>query len=460
MDKFDFFSPFDYRYVDGQLKIEAEKFLSENARIRYQAKVEAALVRVLALHGVCSKKIADEISVACESVSAEEVYAEEKKIKHDVRALANVIRSKVSDDAKRFVHFSATSYDIVDTASALRYKETAKLFLLPKLKSLLNVWIAIALREKDTLQIGRTHGQHAEPITFGFTMSSYVNRLGMSIENIQNCADSLEGKFSGAVGSYNASSLIVKDPLKFESDVLTLLGLKCARHSTQIVNPETMLRLLNALMECFNVLANFSDDMRHLQRSEISEVMESFGEKQVGSSTMPHKRNPINFENVKSMWKAFLPRLITYNLDAISEHQRDLTNSASARFIPELFLALAVCVDRLERVSSNLVIDKSSMKKNFSISESKLGAEPLYILLAKYGHSNAHELVREITLEAEKNNKKFLEVALSNSVVKSFWEKFSEKEKNIVKNPVNYVGLSSKKTELVCKYWKKRLLND
>ena len=456
MDKYDFFSPLDYRYLDSALRKRAEPFYSENARIAYQARVEAALVKALSKQGLCSRKIAKEVEKAARTVKAEQVYAEEKRIKHDVRALVNVLRSKVSKEARPFIHFSATSYDIVDTANALRLKESVQELVLPELKRLLKQWIKIALREKKTLQIGRTHGQHAEPITFGFAMASHINRLGRSMSSIEWCAENLEGKFSGAVGSYNASSLLVKSPLKLEQDIMNDLGLKAGRHSTQVVEPESMLDLLHSVIEAFTVLANFSDDMRHLQRSEISEVMEGFASKQVGSSTMPHKRNPVSFENVKSLWKEFMPRSITFYMDSISEHQRDLTNSASSRFIPELFIGLLVCAERLESVSSDLAVDRASMKKNFDAARGSIVAEPLYILLAKHGHIDAHEAVRNLSVKAEQSGKSISGLAQRDPELAPFLKKFSRKEKQLLENPETYVGLAVKKTEEVCSYWKKR----
>ncbi len=457
MNKFDFFSPLDYRYIDETLAAKAGKYFSENARIKYQAKVEVALAKALYKQGVCTKKAYEEIANAAEKITAEEVYAEEKKIKHDVRALVNVIRAKISDEAKPFVHFSATSYDIVDTASAARYKDAVIEFVIPELKELLDVWIEIALREKSTLQIGRTHGQHAEPITFGFAMAGYINRLGRAISSMDWCAKKLEGKFSGAVGCFNASSILVSNPEKLEKDIMDELGLCQPMHSTQIVEPEPMLDLLHSTSEAFAVLANFSDDMRHLQRTEISEIAESFEEEQVGSSTMPHKRNPINFENAKSLWKAFMPRIVTFHLDAISEHQRDLTNSASARFIPEFFLALIVTSKRLANVSKKMIVDKDSMTKNFEMSREKIVAEPLYILLAKYGHTNAHECVRKLTIESKKSGIGILEIAMKDPELHGFIKKFSKKEIEIIKNPKNYTGIAERKTEKICDYWKKRL---
>ncbi|MFA4855922.1 MAG: lyase family protein [archaeon] len=448
--EFDGISPLDYRYWDEA----SAKFLSEEARIRYQARVEAALATALAKQGICGREIAEEIAKAAEKVTAPEVYAEEKITKHDVRALANCIRAKVSEGAKPFVHFGATSYDIVDTANALRYKEACEKIVLPSLKKLEKTLIDIALREKRTLQIGRTHGQHAEPITFGFAIAGYVNRLGNRIMAIEKAKDALEGKFSGAVGAYNGSSLFVHDAVAFEKSIMEQLGLRQCMHSTQIVAPESLLDLLNALIGAFNVLANFSDDMRNLQRSEIAEVSEAFGEKQVGSSTMPHKRNPINFENVKSLWKEFMPRIVTFNLDAISEHQRDLTNSASQRFVPELFAGLVAGSDRLNKVCEKIVVDKESMKRNFAQSREGIVAEPLYLLLAAKGHPDAHEYVRKKTLEAQQSGKKLMDLVLADEKAGPYTAKFGQQNLELLQNPEKYTGLAEQKTAETCNYWK------
>jgi len=456
---FDLVNPIDFRYYGGDEKLvqKLSPYFSENARIASHAKVEACLARALAKNGVCSKKIADEIAQACEKVSAEEVYDEEKITRHDIRALANVIKRKVSAEAKPFVHFAATSYDIVDTASAYRYKKAVEEALIPELVELEKTFIEIALREKASLQIGRTHGQHAEPITFGFAVSSYVSRLGNRIKNVYRAKDKLCGKFSGAVGAYNASALLIKDPLKFENDVMAELGIETSLSSTQIAEPEPLADLSHTIISAFSVLANFSDDMRNLQRSEIGEIGEAFDSKQVGSSTMPHKRNPINFENVKSLWKVFMPRSITAYLDEISEHQRDLTNSASQRFTPELILALYLAANRLNRTCKKLVVDRQNMLANFNKSRQNIIAEPMYLLLAFYGHSDAHEKVKQLTLEAEKTQKPLAEIAFANSELKPFFTKFSKQQLALLEKPEHYTGLAEKKTELVCAHWQKKL---
>ncbi|MEK6808385.1 MAG: lyase family protein, partial [Nanoarchaeota archaeon] len=300
-------SPLDYRYCLRNKKIinALSPYLSEEGFIKYLAKVESALVKVHSKRGVCSKSIVEEVANACLIVTAEEVYEEEDRIKHNIRALVNCIKKHISDSAKPFVHFTATSYDIIATADALRFKEFTNDALLGMLIELEKTLISIAEREKATLQIGRTHGQFAEPITYGFAIAQYVSRLGGRILEIERTANNLRGKFSGAVGAYNSLSLLFPDAEKFEEEIMNELGLTPSPISTQIAEPEYITDFMHSIISTFGVIANLADDMRHLQRSEISEIAEFFDDKQVGSSTMPQKRNPINFENVKSMWKTF-----------------------------------------------------------------------------------------------------------------------------------------------------------
>ncbi len=453
-DRLDEFSPTDFRYAVGDLK----PYLTEEAFIRYKVRVESALVKVLAKYKICTKDVSREIIKAANSVIARDVYEEEKRIHHDIRALVNVIRNKVSNKAKPFVHLAATSYDIVDTANSLRFKEATENVLIPDMLKLERVWISLAVREKNTLQIGRTHGQHAEPITFGFAVSLYVHRWGERIIRLRDTLDNLTGKFSGAVGAYNASSLFFNDPEKLEKDVLSELGMKPAEISTQIIPPEPLSDFIHTIVSSFSVLANFSDDMRHLQRSEIAEVGEAFGEEQVGSSTMPQKRNPINFENVKSMWKAFMPRMLTVYMDGISEHQRDLTNSCSQRYLPELLVAFDSSVRRMINVSSRLKVDKKNMLKNFKLNEDKIVAEPLYIILAALGHTDAHEYVRQKTRDSIASGKSLTEIVLNDPALKSYLSKLKPLQKDIISNPAGYTGIAVKKTEKITSFWKKRLI--
>lgn len=461
MPEMDFFtlSPLDSRYRASNPKLydALAGILSEGAAIRYQARVEAALARALANRGLCTKEQADEIERAAEQVTPEEVQEEERTTRHNVRALVNVIRSKVSPQGRPFVHLTATSVDITDTARALQYRDAVDKVLLPLLLELWDVWTAIARREAQTVQMGRTHGQHAVPITFGFAVAEYVARLGRRIEVLVHATEELRGKMAGAVGAYNASSLFFNDPDRFEREVLELLGLRPGSVATQIVEPEFITDFAHALTSTFGVLANFADDIRHLQRTEIGEVGEAFEEGQVGSSTMPHKRNPWNVEHVKSLWKVFAPRMLTVYMDQISEHQRDLTNSASGRFMVELIVGVALAADRLLMVCKKLVVDKGRMEENVNATKEMVVAEPLYILLAAVGHPDAHEAVRRLTLEAEKRGVTLSRLLDESEELASWLAKLSEQQKAVLRCPETYLGIAERKTLAVCDEWEQRL---
>ncbi len=456
---FDCVSPLDFRYYgpNKELVRLLSPYVTERARLEYEKKVECALARVLARRGVCRPEDAQAIERACAEVTAEEVAREEERIHHNIRALVNCIRRRVPEAARPFVHLCATSFDIIDTALAARFRDCAREAIVPTLLELERTLINLALREKDRLQIGRTHGQHAVPITFGFAIAEYVSRLGGRLEAIQRAADGLRGKFSGAVGAYNASRLFFDDPEQFEREVLAELELEPSPHSTQIVEPEPMADFFHALISCFSVLAALADDMRHLQRTEIAEVGEVFEREQVGSSTMPHKRNPWNFENVKSMYKAFLPRMITVYLDQLSEHQRDLTNSATNRFLPEIIVALVASALRLNKVMSRLVVDAQHMRRNLELSQGMIAAEPLYILLAAHGHPDAHEAVRKLTLRAQETGRPIHELAEQSPELAPYWEKLNAEQRQLIRDPSRYVGIAAEKTEKICAQWRERL---
>ncbi len=457
--RFDAISPLDSRFYggDAQLYGALHPYLSEEGRVRAQAKAEAALAKALADEGIAPRSAADAIAAAAERVGAAAVYAEEARIGHDVRALVNVIRAQIPPDARRFVHLGATSMDVVDTANAWRYREAVEKVVLPRLGLLASRLIALAEGEAETTQAGRTHGQHAVPITFGFAIAEYVSRIGGRILFLQERARALPGKLSGAVGAYNAPALLAKDPRALERRYLAHLGLVPASHSTQIVEPEAWSDLAHACVTALGVMANLADDMRHLQRTEIAEIAEGFGAQQVGSPTMPQKRNPVSFENVKSMWKAFMPRVITTYLDQISEHQRDLTNSASQRFSGELIAATAYAATRLGSSIDGIRIDRDRMKANVGLSKGGIIAEALYILFAKHGHPDAHEAVRRLTLEAERGGRSALELASLDPELKPLLAKLTPAERKVLDQPDEYRGLAPEVARAVAQIWRAKL---
>ena len=457
--RFDAVSPLDSRFYggDGGTYEALHPYLSAAAMVRYQARVEAALAAAMAEAGLCDKGVATAIAGAADRVTAEEVAAEEARTRHDLRALVNVIRAKVPDEARRFVHLGATSSDIVDTANAARYRDCVERAVIPAVGAVIARCIAIAETEAETGQIGRTHGRHAEPVTFGFAMAAYVSRLGDRVGRLQYFSKRLPGKLSGAVGAYNALGLLTADPRALEERFLSSLGLERRTTSSQIVEAEGWADLAHACLTTLGVMANLADDMRHLQRTEIGEVAEAFAPEQVGSSTMPHKRNPVSFENVKSLWKAMAPRILTTYMDQISEHQRDLTNSASQRFLGEILAATAYAARRLAGSLEGVRVDRDRLKANLALTRGAIVAEPLYVLLAKYGHPDAHEAVRRLTLEAERTGRTVMEVAQVDAEVREQLRRFSADERRILERPEEYRGLAAQVARDVAATWRERL---
>lgn len=446
--------PLDSRYYDP----EVAQYLSEASRIAYQAYVEAALAHTLAEHGICNQKVANEIEAAARKIDPAAVYEEEKATKHDIKAVVNTIKSSIGKQAQPFVHFGATSYDIIATANALQLRDFSRGVIVPRLKSLLGTLITLSEEHAATLQIGRTHGQHAVPITFGFAIAEYVSRIGVTAQAIEALSDELTGKFSGAVGAYNALSIFTKDPLEFEKQLLAKLGLTPAEYSNQIVPPDTTIRLLDELTIAAGIMANLSHDMRHLQRTEIGEVQEKFEKGQTGSSTMAHKRNPWNFENVISMHKQILSQAINANLNIASEHQRDLTDSASSRFYTIAFAGVASMTTRLAKIMSKLEVNKEAMQHNLSLTGGAIAAEPLYLLFEKHGHTTAHEKAKTLAHQAISEARPLAEIVQKDSEASTHWQKFTEAEKRIIIEPEQYYsGKAEEKTKQIIKTWKQYL---
>ncbi|MBN2736878.1 MAG: adenylosuccinate lyase [Spirochaetales bacterium] len=452
-------SPLDHRYsmANSELYDALARHLSEDGAIKYAIQVEMALLKSIIpyVQGISGKEaIIEKLDSLSDEIDPEEVYEEEEKTQHNIRALVNVIKQKVPPEVAHLVHLGATSMDVLDTVFSLRIKKAVQEVVLPLLKDVLGKMMDIAGEHAATPQVGRTHGQHAVPITFGHTFSEYISRLGKSIKRIAEYSEDLRGKLAGAVGAYNATSMVVTDPEALEKTYLAYLGLKPSDHSTQIIEPEYHLRLLVEINIAFGVIANLADDLRNLQRTEIGEVKEGFIATQVGSSTMPQKRNPWNSENIKSMWKAYAPRVMTFFMDQISEHQRDLTNSASSRFVMEYIAGFAFAARRLLKVLSSLYVDKERMMKNIRFQGDMVLAEPAYILLALAGVKDAHEVIRVKTLACEEKNITLAQALMQDTKVWAMLEKqyaliAKNKAEDFFNNPHRYCGIAEKKSQKI-----------
>ena len=458
-------SPLDHRYYlsNKDLFNSLSDYLSEEATVNYSIRVEAALLEThLLMQQSTGENNTFNVSKLMFKISPEMVYEEEELTNHHMRALVNVIKKNVPIGISHLVHLGATSVDIIDTSTSLRMKDVTRKVILPLLMELLEDIIKLADEEAETPQVGRTHGQHAVPVTLGFSLAEYVARLGKSIVNIEKLSLDLRGKLAGAVGAYNASSLLVKDPRKLERKFLSILGLQPSEYATQMVEPEYLLRLLLEINVAFGIIANLADDLRHLQRTEIDELRELFTDTQVGSSTMPQKRNPWNSEHVKSLWKAFSPRVMTFYMDQISEHQRDMSNSASSRFVADYISGFAAALARMKKIVTTIKVDRNRLLKNITFHGDLVLAEAAYVLLSVSGDADAHERVRKITLDCEKTGKSLGDELKAD---KKLWQIISRRlldtsgkdPEEFFSHPENYRGLAVEKTKEITGIYKEKL---
>src|SRR5439155_5727169 len=266
---------------------------------------------------------------------------------------------------------------------------------------------------------------------------------------------------AGAVGAYIAVSLLSPKPAEIEAALMKKLGLAAPEISTQVTQPEYVADYVYALTACWGVFANLADDFRHLQRSEIRELRDKKAADPnspiVGSSTMPHKVNPKDFENVKSMWKAYVPRLLTVLMDQISEHQRDLTNSASMRFVMEHVAAFAYAIHRLSQTLDAVEPDVARMRELLEVGKDPITAEPLYVLLAMHGHPEAHEKARTLARDARIQKRPLSDLLHDDAGIAKYLAKMSDEQRAVLDDPALYLGAAEQRTVAICDAWEAKV---
>lgn len=415
--------------LDGRYKTTLPWELSEQASLKFQLEVEKAWLLLLCEEGLCPKASVDKINAAFDSVTQEKIDEIEATTRHATRALVEAVMAGLEEqglsEQANWVHVGLTSFDTVDTAQRLRLKSFWYAHGFSKIAELKKVLQTLATKNKDLKQVGRTHGQWAVPTLFGLSIAEAHERIAELEPRLLCDVENLRGQASGAIGGYHATSLLFKDPIAAEIKFTKELGLKPHYASTQILPPEDILALAQSAYLMASVVAKLATDFRHLARSEINEVQEGMAKGQVGSSTMPQKRNPWNLEHICSLHKILLSKLQLIEMDVISEHQRDLTNSASGRFYFEFFSVFQLMIERSLKVFPNLEIHSESMHRNLNSASSSVLAEAFYVLATKKGLKDAHHFVREASRESEKSGKDLLEVL---SAKKLFDEKIDKEQ--------------------------------
>ncbi len=438
------------------------------------AKVEVATMEVLNEIGVIPQAefetLTPELIEMLEKIPTTQVDIEERQITHhDVRAWVHLAQQLMQEKLRRWVHVPLTSYDPLDTGRIWQFRESYFKGLRPTLKELIGLYIRMIRKFAGQLQIGRTHGQHALPITIGFWLATILNRILTNFFWMEQHAQSLTGKLSGAVGAYNAQVGLGFENLcgteTFERRVLAKLGLKEARISTQILQPEPLGYYLFSATMLSASLGQFGRDCRQLMRTEIGEISESFEEGQVGSSTMAQKRNPIWSENTEGMWLRTKNEFGKVLDTLISEHQRDLVGSCVARDYPLIVINLQQQIDTLCKKDksglpflSRISVNADNCQRNFEMSANVILAEPMYIALQMAGYpGDAHELVnRKVVPLAQKKQTSLLvaltELSINDEVIRETKMKIPDEILELLGSPENYTGKSKEKALQIASY--------
>jgi adenylosuccinate lyase len=375
---------------------------SERRRFETWLQVEIAAAEAMADAGIVPAEAAREIREkgSFEVARIEEIEA---KTKHDVIAFTTAVAEKVGE-AARWLHFGLTSSDIIDTAQALQMREACDV-ILADLGALAAEIRARAEEHRRTPMIGRTHGVHAEPITFGLKLLLWYAEVGRDIERVSRARATVSvGKISGAVGTYAHL-----DP-SIEARVCEKLGLAAAPISSQIIQRDRHAELIGALAVTAASLEKFALEIRGLQKTEIGEVEEPFDKGQKGSSAMPHKRNPIGCEQVTGLARLLRGNLVVALENVALWHERDISHSSVERVIlPDSFAALDHMLRRFTRLVKGMVVHPDRMRENLERSGGRIFSGTILLELARRGVSReqAYEWVQRNAMRAVEEGEAF-----------------------------------------------------
>ena len=391
-------SPLDYRYG----RDEAKHIWSREGRHTRQLEVERALVWAHCQLGRVSVEDYDKVADIADPgiVTADRVDEIEAETKHDIMALTKAM-AEAAGDAGWCIHLGATSNDIVDSAVALQIKDSI-VMQRDALKQLMGTMCDIAERERDTVMLGRTHGQAAVPITFGLKVAVWVDEFSRHLERLGELSSrATTGKFLGAVGTGAAQG---DQAFELQSLIMGELGLGTPVATTQVVGRDRYIEWVGWMANVATSVEKVLQEVRNLQRTEIAEVAEAFDtDKQVGSSTMAHKRNPITSENACGLARIVRSMIVPSYENALLWHERDLANSSAERFtLSHSMILLDDILAKTDRVLSNLVVDSSRMRANIDSQKGLVMAEKVMLALVDRGvaRDKAHEMLREASMVA------------------------------------------------------------
>ena len=382
--------------IDRYAPPELRAVWSDENRIRLWLQVEVAVAQAL---GAAGRLPADELA-AIEGATPPElsrVRELEQEQGHDLAAFVSAVQEQVGPLARR-LHFGLTSQDVVDSALALQLREASSI-VLQDLERLLEALRGAARRHRRTPMIGRTHGMHAEPVTFGFVLANHLDELGRAGRRLRRAeAEVVVGKISGTVGTHGTVSR------EIERDALSRLGLEPAAITTQVVARDRHAAFLCSLALAGASCERLATTLRHLQRTEVGEVREPFGERQKGSSAMPHKRNPVSLEQVCGLSR-LLRGLAVAGLEDVSLwHERDISHSSVERVaLPDATMALSHMLRTLRRVVEGMEVDEAAMAGNLERRGGVARSQRVLLRLVAAGmeRDRAYRLVQQLAVSAD-----------------------------------------------------------
>src|SRR3954463_7562461 len=374
---------------------EMGRIWSEENRFRTWLKVEIAATETLAEAGIVPRAAAKAIRERAD-FKVDRIREIEAEVRHDVIAFTTAVAEFVGPESRWF-HYGLTSNDVVDTAQALLIQE-ASAIIAADLRELADVLKRRAFEFKDTAMIGRTHGIHAEPITFGFKLANWYSETQRNIERFDRAMEDMRvGKFSGAVGTFAHLTP------ELEEKMCARLGLKPAAISSQVIQRDRHANYLATLAVIACTLDKFATEIRHLQRTEVREVEEYFSEKQKGSSAMPHKRNPVSSEQISG-----LARVVRSNAQAGFEnvalwHERDISHSSVERVIlPDSTILTDYLLEKTTHLVEKLLVYPERMRRNLELTRGLVFSGQLLLDLAAAGmlREQAYKLVQTHAMRA------------------------------------------------------------
>ena len=375
--------------VERYAREEMKKLWNEEAKFNAWLEVEKAAVKAWNKLGLIPDEDAEKI-IKNAKFDIKRIHEIEKETKHDVIAFLTSVAESLGEES-RWVHYGMTSSDTIDTAVALQMRDSLKI-IIDDVKMVMESIKKRAMEHKYTLMVGRSHGIHGEPITFGLVLSIWYDEMKRHLKNLEETLEVISvGKVSGAMGNFAHA------PIELEELTCKYLGLKPAPISNQVIQRDRYARLASALGLLASTVEKIAVNIRHFQRTEVYEAEEYFSKGQKGSSAMPHKRNPVLSENITGLARVIRAYVTPAMENVALWHERDISHSSVERFwLPDAFITTDFMLHRLNNIISNLVVYPENMMKNLNLTGGLVFSQRVLLELPKRGISreDAYKIVQ------------------------------------------------------------------